>query len=393
MKIVHVITDLAVGGAETSLVRLIRAGRHEGVQHAVISLSSQAPLADVLAQEGIEVRVLGMERDRTRARSILQLVKWLDELQPDVVQTWMYHADLLAGMCVYAAQLLRRVRGSSLPRPVLSWGIHHTDLRLKGSSRSTRWIAKACAFLSSKVPDVIVCCAEAARSSHSEGGYCGSKMIVIPNGIDLAQFRTDEHAASALRRRLGLPESTALVGTVGRYHPVKDYGTFSEALRVLHKTMPECHFIMVGRGLEASNEELVSLLKTSGVLDRCHLLGPQSEPQALLAGLDVFCLSSKSEALPTVIAEAMACQVPCVATNVGDTAYLIGETGRLVPPERPQELGQALAAVLAIPSTERGQLGKAARHRVEQLFSIERSWKSYQQVYRNALKERRRATV
>ncbi|MFP3647106.1 glycosyltransferase family 4 protein [Paraburkholderia sp. SIMBA_054] len=392
MKVVHVITDLAVGGAETSLVRLVRAGRHDGVHHSVISLSSQAPLATVLADEGIEVRILGMDRNRSRLKSVFQLVRWLDELQPDVVQTWMYHADLLAGMSVYAAQLLRRLRGKPRARPVLSWGIHHTDLRLTGSSRSTRWIAKACAFLSAKIPDVIVCCAEAAKSSHSEGGYCGRKMIVIPNGIDLVKFRIDEKAGSALRRRLGVPESTILVGTVGRYHPVKDYPTFSEALRTLLKVMPDCHFIMAGRGLDPSNEELVSLLRSSGVLNNCHLLGPESEPQTLLAGLDVFCLSSRSEALPTVIAEAMACQVPCVATNVGDTAYLVGETGRLVPPERPQELGQALAAVLSIPSAERGQLGRAARHRVEQLFSIERSWRSYQQVYCNVLKARQHAT-
>jgi glycosyltransferase involved in cell wall biosynthesis len=393
VRVVHVITDLAVGGAETSLVRLIRAGRREGVHHSVISLSSQAPLAKVLADEGIEVRILGMDRDRSRVKSLFQLVRWLDELQPDVVQSWMYHADLLAGVGVYAAQLMRRLRGKSRPRPVLSWGIHHTDLRLTGSSRSTRWIDRACAFLSAKMPDVIVCCAEAAKSSHSEGGYCGRKMIVIPNGIDLAKFRTDEHAGTALRRRLGVPESTILVGTVGRYHPVKDYGTFSEALRTLLKIMPDCHFIMVGRGLESSNEELVSLLNGSGVLNHCHLLGPESEPQKVLAGLDVFCLSSKSEALPTVIVEAMACQVPCVATNVGDTAYLVGETGRLVPPEHPQELGQALAAVLAIPAAERSQLGQAARHRVEQLFSIEGSWSSYQNVYRNALKARQHATA
>ena len=112
MKVVHVITDLAVGGAETSLVRLVRAGRRDGVHHSVISLSSQAPLATVLADEGIEVRILGMDRNRSRLKSVFQLVRWLDELQPDVVQTWMYHADLLAGMSVYAAQLLRHLRGS-----------------------------------------------------------------------------------------------------------------------------------------------------------------------------------------------------------------------------------------------------------------------------------------
>ncbi|QIE24805.1 glycosyltransferase [Caballeronia sp. SBC2] len=390
MKIVHVITDLSVGGAETMLVRLISTSRRDGLQHVVISLSSQAPLAERLVALGVEVRVLGMGRGAPSARLFSRLVQWLDELEPDVVQTWMYHADLLGGTATYAAQIMRWLRGAAVRRPALLWGVHHTDLRLTGSSRATRWIARACALMSSRVPDMIVCCAESARSSHRQGGYCPQRMTVIHNGIDLERFRADPVCRETLRRSLGIELNAPLVGIVGRYHPVKDYGTFVAAMRVVLDAMPQCRFVMAGQGLDPGNRELVALLDATQTSYACRLIGPQAEPQTLLAGLDVFCLSSKSEGLPTVIGEAMACEVPCVATDVGDTALLIGATGCVVRPEDPQALGRALIAMLNRSHAERTALGHAARSRINSLFSIEASWRRYEETYVEALGRRQR---
>ena len=388
MKIVHVITDLSIGGAETMLVRLIRTSRREGLKHVVISLSPQAPLANRISMLGVEVRILGMNNGWPSARLFHQLAQWLDELEPDVVQTWMYHADFMGGAATYAVQLSRWLRGSHIKRPALIWGIHHTDLRLTGSSRATRWVARSCALMSSVVPDVIVCCAEAARLSHHRGGYCAQRMTVIHNGIDLDRFRANPAARESLRLSLGINEEVPLVGVIGRYHLVKDYGTFISAMRDVLNAMPQCRFVMAGHGLDQSNSELIALLDTAGLRHACHLLGPQPEPQTLLAALDVFCLSSKSEGLPTVIGEAMACEVPCVATDVGDTAFLIGTTGFVVPAENPQALGRALNAMLNQTRTERMALGRAARNRVLSLFSMEASWQRYEKTYVETMAKR-----
>jgi glycosyltransferase involved in cell wall biosynthesis len=390
VKIVHVITDLSVGGAETMLVRLIRTSQRDGLQHVVISLSAEAPLAERLIALGVQVRILGMARGVPSPRLMRKLVEWLIELEPDVVQTWMYHADLLGGTATYAAQALRRLRGGHGKRPALCWGIHHTDLRLTGSSRITRWVARACALLSSRVPDVIVCCAESAKSSHRLGGYCNGRMKVIHNGIDLDRFRSSPQARENLRRSLGVDLSAPVVGIVGRFHPVKDYSTFLAAMQIVLAAEPQCRFVMVGQGLDSENPELAAMLDATHTAHAGHLLGPHPEPQILLAGLDVFCLSSKSEGLPTVVGEAMACEVPCVATDVGDTALLIGATGRVVPPENPVALGHALIEMLSLPVTERAALGQAARGRIQKLFSMEASWRRYEETYVQTLGERQK---
>jgi len=393
VKIVHVITDLAVGGAETMLVRLIRTSQREGLQHIVISLSREAPLADRLVELGVEVRVLGMRRGMPDIGTFRRLIRWLDELEPDVVQTWMYHADLMGGAATYGAQAARFLRGAHVKRPALLWGVHHTDLRLAGSARMTRWIARACALISSRIPDRIVCCAESAKASHRQGGYCAQRMTVIHNGIDLERFHANPRAREMLRRSLGIGALTPLVGIVGRYHPVKDYGTFIAAMRIVIDAMPECRFVMAGQGLDPSNDELAALLNAAGIAHACSLVGPQAEPQTLLAGLDVFCLSSSSEGLPTVIGEAMACEVPCVATDVGDTALLVGTTGRVVPPQDPEALGRALCSLLALPRDELTRLGHAARRRIQSHFSIEASWRRYEETYVEALGKREQSAV
>jgi len=393
VKIVHVITALPADGAEMMLYRLIRASSQAGIQHTVISLSSEDMMAPRLREAGAQVRILGMKRGVPSPAMFARLVTWLDELEPDVVQSWLYHGDLMGGLAVHAANGLRTLLGSGASRPALVWGIHHTDLRSTGSSAITRWVTTACALISSRVPDRIVCCGEAAMNSHVLGGYCARKMIVIPNGFELDVFGPLAGARDALRQSLGIDQHALVVGIVGRYHPVKDYGNFVAAMRIVLQALPHCHFVMAGQGLDPANRELGAMIGATGIGDACHLLGRRDDPQVLLAGLDVFCLSSRSEGLPTVIGEAMACEIPCVATDVGDTARLIGDTGELVPPENPQALARALTAMLTLSGEERAKRGVAARKRIQALFSMEASWRLYEQTYRQTISLLRRPAL
>jgi glycosyltransferase involved in cell wall biosynthesis len=393
VKIVHVITALPADGAEMMLYRLIRASSQAGIQHTVISLSSEDTMAPRMREAGAQVRILGMKRGVPSPAMFGRLVTWLDELEPDVVQSWLYHGDLMGGLAVHVANGLRTLRGSGASRPLLVWGIHHTDLLSTGSSRMTRWVTKACALISSRVPDRIVCCGEAAMSSHVLGGYCARKMIVIPNGFELDVFGPLAGAREALRQSLNIDRDALVVGIVGRYHPVKDYGNFIAAMRIVLEALPRCHFVMAGQGLHPANRELGGMIDAAGIGNACHLLGPRDDPQVLLAGLDVFCLSSRSEGLPTVIGEAMACEIPCVATDVGDTARLIGDTGELVPPENPRALARALTAMLTLSVEERASRGVAARKRIQALFSMEASWQLYEQTYSQAIALLRRPAL
>jgi glycosyltransferase involved in cell wall biosynthesis len=228
---------------------------------------------------------------------------------------------------------------------------------------------------------VIVCCGEAARLSHVRGGYCDARMQVIFNGFDLELFKPRRRESDPLREALGFDPATKIVGIVGRYDPAKDYGNFISAVARVSAKEPECRFVMIGRGLDEGNQELAAMIDQAGIRNVCRLTGARSDVHLLISALDVFCLSSRSEGLPTVVGEAMACGVPCVATDVGDTAALIGETGRLVPSGDPEALAAGIVSLLSLEREEREQLGKQARKRITSRFSIERCWASYRHVY------------
>jgi glycosyltransferase involved in cell wall biosynthesis len=385
MRILHIISGLGVGGAETLLYRLIRESQGGGTEHLVISLSSLDAMAERIRSLGAQVRVLGMTRGVPQPRYVTRLVKWILAYKPDIVQTWMYHADLVGG---FAAQIARQSlawRGRDANRFGLLWGIHQTEFPTLNAGLKLGLTARFSAMASSRVPDIIVCCAEAARQSHVRGGYNAERMQVIRPGFDVERFRPLDGARESLRATLGIDAKTPLVGIVGRYHEVKDYGNFAAAISRVKREMPGCRYVMVGLDLDNDNQALRDLLAQNGVSDSVHLLGPRDNLQTLLPGLDVFCLSSRSEGFPTVVGEAMACGVPCVATNVGDTATLVGNAGRIVPREDAEALGAGLTSVLALSKDERMNLGELARHRIQSLFSIKSTWQQYEQAYGSTL--------
>jgi glycosyltransferase involved in cell wall biosynthesis len=386
MRILHIISGLGVGGAETLLYRLIRESQGDGTEHIVISLSSLDVMGDRIRSLGVEVRILGMQRGAPQPLLLGRMVKWIVAFKPDVVQTWMYHADLFGGIAGLAARQILAWREKSGNRLGLLWAIHQTDFPSFGAGLKLGLVAKCCAMMSSRIPDLIVCCADSAKANHVRGGYCAERMHVIRNGFDIDLFRPLESARPGLRKALGIEERVPIVGIVGRYHAVKDYGNFVAAIGRVRRQLPECQYVMIGQGLNCENRALQDMLEEAGVSRECHLLGPRDDLQQLIPGFDVFCLSSRSEGFPTVVGEAMACGVPCVVTDVGDTALLVGKLGSIVPRENSEALAAGLLALLAMPADERRNLGELARQRIRSLFSIESTWQHYKQAYSAAQK-------
>ncbi|MPW17412.1 glycosyltransferase [Paraburkholderia sp. CNPSo 3157] len=381
MKILHIISGLGVGGAETLLYRLINESHGGDTQHVVVSLSALDLMGDRMRALGVEVRILGMSRGAPQPHLIGRMIRWILEIQPDVVQTWMYHADLLGGVAARVAQAIMKLRDTNAPRLRLVWAIHQTSFPTFRNELRQRLVATCCAWMSAKIPDVIVCCAETARSSHADGGYCVSRMQVVRNGFDIDLFRPRDSARSDLRALLGIEQEALIVGIVGRYHPAKDYANFVAAIGSVSRRLPDCHYIMVGKGLDAENPDLRRLLADVGITEKCHLLGPRDNLHLLLPGFDVFCLSSRSEGFPTVVGEAMACAVPCVVTDVGDTALLVGKSGLIVPAEDASALAAALLSLLVEPEQDRRRRGQTARERIRTHFSIQSTWQNYQRLY------------
>jgi glycosyltransferase involved in cell wall biosynthesis len=295
----------------------------------------------------------------------------LRALAPDVVSTWMYHADLLGGV----ASRLAGVRG-------VGWSIRNSDLDATHTKLSTRLVVSACASVSRWIPARILCCSVVARHVHVGCGYAADKMVVIPNGFDLARFAPNADARAAVRLELGIPADAPLVGVVGRFDPQKDHAGFFRSAAILRRHMPSVRFLLAGKDMDHANAELVSAMDKAGARDASHLLGLRSDMPALMASLDVLVSSSAyGEAFPNVVGEAMACAVPCVVTDVGDCAYIVGDTGITVPPGDNAALAAAMQTLLALSRQERAVIGDRARARVAENFDITQVVHQYERFF------------
>lgn len=378
MKILHIIVGLGVGGAEMMLKRLIESHLAKpDYRHSVISLTNIGSIGQQLQAQGIDITELGMRSPLDVFTGLVRLRKLIRESSPDIVQSWMYHADLLGGIAA-------RLAGN---RNII-WGIHSTDVRA-GGSRATTWVMHACAKLSHWVPDTIMCVAEVSRRVHVKAGYDESRMVVVPNGLDLENLVATQQQRAALRQAYGFTDGELVIGTVGRFNPAKDYETFVRAAGILAQGHPNVRFVMIGSKLDASNEILVSWISQTGHSDRFLLLGERHDVAAHLSAIDIFCLSSRSEALPTVVAEAMAMGVPCVATDVGDTAMLIADSGVVVPKEQPGLLAQGLAQISNMSREERILMGARGKKRIHAEFTIECARSRFESIYHGIIKKKK----
>ncbi len=372
MKVVHIITGLNTGGAEVMLRELLKHSPRPEFESQVISLSDIGPIGKSIRESGFGVSSLGMRPQLPDPGALWRLSRRLKRLAPDVVQTWLYHGDLVGGLAARLAGI-----------EAVAWGIHISQLDAPQSKKSTLATVKAGALLSRFVPKRIVCCAQSALELHEKIGYDPAKMVVIPNGFDLSQFQPDPRARSSLRKELGVPNETPLVGLIGRFHPQKDHENFISAAKIVAQSDPRTHFVLIGVGSQWSNAQLRGWIENAGLKERFHLLGRRDDMPRLSAALDVLALSSSyGEAFPLVVGQAMACGVPCAVTDVGDSADLVGDTGRVVAPRDPQALAQAIGELLALSAGQRKALGERARRRIEERFSIESVAARYHELYR-----------
>lgn len=372
LKIVHVIVGLNVGGAELMLKRLLEThATLPEYEHSVISLTDLGVIGAQLRAQGVSVTTLGMRKSLSIPVALFSLFRQIRRARPDIVQTWMYHADLMGGL----AARLAGVRH-------LIWGVRTTDIG-KGGKRTTMLVRRVCARLSNWLPDVIVCAALASRQAHIDVGYAADRMMVIPNGFDLAKLRADAIQRKQLRLSLGIGEGELVVGSLGRFNPVKDHANFIAAAAMVAHQFPNARFLMVGRGLEEDNPTLLDLLAKSGIAQRFTCLGERQDVATCLSAMDVFCLHSRTEGFPNVLGEAMAMALPCVTTDVGDARHLLSGNGVVVPSQDSVALAEGMRCLLAMDETARNIMGQAAQARIGEFFTIASSAEKFRSVYDN----------
>lgn len=372
MKVLHVITDLEQGGAEALLHRVVMATLGE-IEHAVVSLHGDRVYGPRLRAAGVAVDMLAMPRGRPTPKGARQLRRRIDEVRPDVIQTWMYHSDLLGAVVAATGGI-----------PPVIWGVHSIDVGPFRRTWKTRLVRRACAAMSHFVPARIVCVAHSAAHFHARLGYARSKMVVIPGGVDLDVFRPDPESRRQLRAEWGLADDVVAFGFVARWDPLKDHANLIAALRLVAQREPNCRCVLTGGGITIENGPLMELLSAAGVTDRVVLLGPRSDIPRVMNAIDIHVLPSRSEAGPIAPQEAMACGTPCVVTDVGDAAILVGDTGWVAPPRNASGLAEAMeTAIRQIRSSLRPELQRRSRQRIEGFYSVRAMAESYKSVWSN----------
>lgn len=371
MKILHIITGLNNGGAEAALFRLCKSNKDN--KHHVISLMDDGTYGSQLKEEGIKVDVLNMQQGKVSLKGLVKLFKIIRLVKPDAIQTWMYHADLIGGV-------IARLAGVGN----INWGIHHSNLTKGDAKNSTIYIARVLSVLSYFIPRSIICCAEKSADVHSELGYCKSKLTIIYNGYDLDTFNVNSEARELVRREFNVNNNMLLLGMVSRFHPFKDHKTLVDALGILKESNINFKCILVGQGMTEENQDLNTWFNESNVSNNMILAGTRNDIPKIMNALDLHILSSSSEAFPNVLNEAMACGTPCVTTDVGDAAFIVGDYGWVSPSKKPHKLAEGVLAAIDIKENfpDKWQnIKKQARSRIKDNFTIETMVQKYNKVW------------
>ncbi|MGK6321603.1 glycosyltransferase [Sphingomonas sp. DT-51] len=375
MRVLHVITGLDVGGAETMLARLLEHGRrHPHLCSEVISLIPPGRGGARVAATGTPVADLGMAAGMPSPRALLSLARAIAVRRPDVIVAWMHHAQLAATLAAALARPWLRV-------PVI-WNVRHSIADLTEEKPLTRLVLRMQALLSGGAR-AIVYNAHAAADQYRRLGFRARDQRVIPNGFDLVAPVPREAARAVLRERLGVAGGGPLIGMVARAAPMKDAPNLLRAVAIARAQGLAARVLLVGKGMDEDPALAPASygLPADSVVRRGH----RGDVADWLGGLDLLALPSAwGEGFPNVVGEAMLAGVPCVATDVGDSAALIGDTGAVVPPRDAAALAAALVRLGTLPAERREALGERARARVRAHHDIRDVVDRYAALYRDA---------
>jgi len=372
LKVMHVITGLNPGGAETWLSRLLSRLPAERFDSQVVSLTDGGALAGVIRSLGVPVASLGMGRGMPDPRGLVRLARLMRAQRPQVVQTWLYHADLLG---------LLAARWSSCGAAV-SWGLRCAYMDLARYSLGTRLTLGACVALSGW-PEAVTANSQAGADHHLALGYRPRRLVVLENGVDGGRFRPDAEARAHLRQEWNLAESAPLIGLVARVDPMKGHAVFCRAAAELLRTRPDARFLFCGEGTEPGAAELSALIDGHGLAGVAVRLGRREDVAQVYAALDVLALPSLGEGFPNAVLEALSCAVPCACLDVGDARAMCGPGGLVAPPalsgpeateaDRAGYLLRALGELLRLSPAARAEMGRQGREHVLARHGLDRA--------------------
>jgi len=366
MKIVHIITDLDTGGAETMLHKLLASLRDEKLNSLVIVLMGRGAITKQIETLNVKVEMLDLvQGERPSWQTIKKLRQFMRAFNPDIVQGWMYHGDIVATVAVFLFDPMRR-------KVKLFWNVRQTLYDINSEKIQTRWLIVLGRWLSF-FPHSIIYNSNLSAEQHCNVGYLSKKTKIIPNGFDLQKFKPDQQHRQQLREELKINDNVLLIGHISRLHPMKDHATLLRAIdRVVGSlsstgSKQEVLFLLIGHGVTSE------LSKNPAI----RFLGERTDIPRIMSALDIVVSSSAwGEGFPNVIGEAMASEVPCVVTDVGDSAYIVGKYGRVCSVGDDQCIANSLLQLIDN-KEERKIAGRQARKRINENYSMDKIKKEY----------------
>lgn len=371
IHVLHVITGLGRGGAEAMLLRLLRGLDRQTFTQSVVSLTDHGVYGEAIEADGFRVTAMGLRGMSSAPRCFIGLRKLIQNEQPAIIQTWLYHADLFGLLAAW------RTTNASLV-----WNIRCATLRSGDVPRSTLGLIALLAKLSA-APEAIVFNSHAGMNAHCASGYRPKQSRVIPNGFDIATWRPSPSERLRIRNDNGISPDDFLVGMVARYHKLKDHRTFLESIYRLGGKYTNIRFLLAGPGIDWDNAELVEQVNAANLKTRVVLLGPRSDIHNVMPGLDCLVSTSISEGFPNVLGEAMSCGVPCVATDAGDSRYIVGDTGWIVPVGDAEAIASAVGELIEANTEERDNRSQRCRTRIATTFEISHVIERYADLYKD----------
>ena len=370
IKVAHISTGLETGGAEVQLLRLLTDLDKSKFEMIVISLHKETYLADRIRELGLPVHSLELKKNPLNVRKAYKILK---QFNPDVIHGTMYEGGVVGTLF-----------NKFLPKkPPVIWTVHepleHYDKEpIRKRLQLRTW------GLISNLPACMMYVSNLNKEQHVAWGFDNHKAIVIPNGVDTSKCSPNKAAGKKVRESLGIPDDAFVIGKIARFHRQKNHIGFMHSAAILAKKHAHVQFVLAGTNVDNENEELTSLAKELGITDRVHMLGNREDIPDVVNAFDLATLTSFGEAFPLTLGEAMVSGVPCVATDVGDNDYIIGDTGIITPVDDDEAMASAwqkmVETALNDPD-EYEELGQKARQRTLDNFTLEQQVKQHEDLY------------
>ena len=374
MKITHIITGLGDGGAENVLFKVCKYDLAN--KHVVISL--KGPGKYFLPLRKLNIKVYCLDLNFFSIHKFFFLIKLLRYLKPDVVQTWLVHADFLGSIAARLAGIKN-----------ILWNVRYSNIETGKAKLTTIFIIKILAIISYFIPKIIIIVSKRAKKIYEIIGYNKKLFQFIPNGFDLSTLKINKIKKINFKKKIKIKKNIPLIGNVARYDPQKDHLNLLNALSLIRNKNIKFFCLLVGYNITKNNIDLISEIKRLELSNHVKLVGQSNDIPNIMNGLDIHILSSSyGEGFPNVVAESMACGTPCIVTNVGDSALIVGKTGWVVPPKNSIKLAKAIEDALYEINTARwSKRCSKARQKVKESYDIEKMIKLYNKVWRKVYKK------